>query len=44
VVYGELHCDRRGASDHDNEGLFKAAWVMRNTISGLGVDATSAAS
>jgi len=32
VVHGELHRGRRGASDHDNEDFFKAAWVMRSTF------------
>jgi len=36
----ERACDH----DHDNEVLFKAAWVMRSTILGLRVGATSAAS
>jgi hypothetical protein len=39
-------CARERACDHghDNEVLFKAAWVMRSTILGLRVGATSAAS
>jgi hypothetical protein len=36
VVHGEFHRGRRGASDHDNGGLFKAAWVMRSTFQAWG--------